>query len=267
MTKGFGRPLDFFDQFHSTDILGGHRETGRYHVSILDDHDMVGNPKRRYAAGATGVPNCYEQVAHAVGTMLTTLGIPCIYYGTEQALDGSQDRHDFSIEANLSFEDRYIREVMFGGVFGAFGTSGCHFFNPNHPSYLRIAAIAEVRNRQDKVGLALRRGRQFLRDTSVDGRPFAVPGAGELTAWSRLMFDTEVVVALNTHSLEPRAAYVTVDGVLNPPGKLLRVFYRGDWPDRDLRTPPTNECLTVEAVQGRAAVRVELPPAGMMILA
>ncbi len=265
MIKGFGSPAAFFDQFQPHDLLGNHREAGRYHVSILDDHDMVGSPKRRFAAGL-GIPTRHEQTAHAVGTMLTTLGIPCVYYGTEQAFDGTQDRHDYTIEPNLNFEDRYIREVMFGGVFGAFGTTGCHFFDPDHPTYLRIAAVARVRNRQDRVGMALRRGRQFLREIAPDGGPFALPSAGGLAAWSRIMFDTEVLVVLNTHGTAGGAASITVDAGLHPPGQLMRVLYRGDWPDNALRLPPTDETLPVEALDGRSVVRVELPPAGMMIL-
>ncbi len=265
MVKGSTDPRTFFDQFQPHDILGSHRETGRYHVSILDDHDMVGNPKRRFAAG-NAIPARYAQSAHAVGTMLTTLGIPCIYYGTEQAFDGTQDRHDLKIESPLSFEDRYIREAMFGAMFGAFETSGCHFFDPQHPTYLRIRAIARVRNRDDVIGLALRRGRQYLRDTAYLERPFAPPVAGELLAWSRVLYNREVVVALNTHGLEKRGALITVDAELNPPGKSLTVLYRSDWSDALLHQPPTNQTARVELVQGRSAVRVDLPPAGMAIL-
>ena len=178
--------------------MGSHRETGRYHVSILDDHDMVGRGKHRFAAH-NSTPNRYQQVAHAVGTQFTTLGIPCIYYGTEQAFDGTQERHDHHIEEQLSFEDRYIRETMFGGTFGAFETSGCHFFDLDHLTYLRIAAIARIRDQQNQIGLALRRGRQYLRETSFLDRLFSIPGPGELIAWSRILFDQEVLVVLNTH--------------------------------------------------------------------
>jgi glycosidase len=266
MVKGFGDPRAFFGQFQSHDLLGGHRETGRYHVSILDDHDMVGFPKQRFAAH-TDIPARHEQTAHAVGAMLTTLGIPCVYYGTEQALDGNQGRHDFSVEPTLSFEDRYVREAMFGATFGAFGTSSCHFFNPDHPTYLRIAAIARVRNRDDQIGLALRRGRQYYREISQREGDFYFSSGGEIVAWSRVMCDQEVVVALNANGVDGRAAYITVDSTLNPAGKALRVLYLSDWSDDALRTPPENETLIVEQVAGRSAVWVELPPAGMVILA
>jgi glycosidase len=270
MVKGQIEARRFFGQFDGHDALGSHRQTGRYHVSILDDHDMVGRPgKHRFSANNTIAARA-EQVAHAAGTQLTTLGIPCIYYGTEQALDGSEARGDPAQDPG--FEDRYVRETMFGGAFGAFETEGCHFFDADHPSYLRIAAIARLRNQPDLVGLALRRGRQYQRETSFLGQPFAFAGPGELLAWSRVLHQQEVVVAVNSHGTEARGAQVTVDAGLHPPGSALQFRYRGDWSDVDLRRvgtalAPADETATVEHRDGRATVNVSLPPAGMAILA
>lgn len=270
LAKGQMAPQLFFDQFLGHDILGSHRQTGRYHVSILDDHDMVGRPKRRFAAH-NDIPARDQQVAHAVGVQLTTLGIPCIYYGTEQAFDGTDARHDASIEpldeyGNAPFADRYIRESMFGGMFGAFQTAGCHFFDPQHPSYLRISAISRVRHRRDGVGLALRRGRQYLRETSFLDRRFAVPHQGELIAWSRIQYDQDVLVTLNSHGTDQRGALVTVDASLHPPGSTMQVLYRSDWSDAALAHPP-DQTAPVVSVCGRSCVRVDLPPAGMAIMA
>ncbi len=265
MLKGLSDPKAFFDQFQPHDLLGSHRETGRYHVSVLDDHDMVGSEKRRFAAGAN-IPARYQQVAHAVGAQLTTLGIPCIYYGTEQALDGNQGRHDYSIEPHLNFEDRYIREAMFAATFGAFGTSGCHVFDPDHPTYLRIAAIARLRNRKDGVGMALRRGRQYFRELSTDGLNFRLPDPGEIVAWSRIMVKRSVVIAINTHGTETRQALVNIDRELHPAGSVLTILYRGDWSDDELRKPPGDQIIRVQQAGERSVIRVELPPAGMIIV-
>lgn len=233
------------------------------HVSVLDDHDMVGRAKRRFAAGNT-TPARHEQVAHAVGVQLTTLGIPCIYYGTEQAFDGTDGRHDPNVDSD--HEDRYVRETMFGGTFGAFHTQGCHFFDPDHPTYLRIAALVRLRRRHDGVGLALRRGRIYPRETAYLDRPYAPPDAGELVAWSRILTDHEVVVAVNTHGTQPRGALVTVDATLHPPGTAMTVAYRGDWTDAALRGTPPHEHVDVTADGGRSVVRIDLPPAGMTVL-
>jgi glycosidase len=269
-TKGFTEPRAYFAQFGGHDSIGSHRETGRYHVSILDDHDMVGRPgKHRFASPRTG-PNRHLQVAHAIGVLLTTLGIPCIYYGTEQAFDGTEDRHDDQIEprnrdGSVPFADRYIREAMFGGSFGAMETAGCHFFDRDHPTYLRIAAIAGARSRSDRTGLALRRGRQYLRETSIEGAPFRIPPAGELVGWSRILFDAEALVLLNTHGALPRGAAVTVDASLHADHSRMRVLYHSAWSDDELRNPP-DQTIPVRKSDGRATVTIELPPAGMAIL-
>ncbi len=266
MCKGLGDPQAFFEQYSPHDILGSHRETGRYHVSLLDDHDLVGGPKRRFGAGVA-IPARDAQIAHAVGTMLLTLGTPCIYYGTEQGFDGTVDRHDFALEPQLTHEDRYIREAMFGGTFGAFQTSGCHFFNPQHPIFRRIAALSRVRGRQDKVGLALRRGRQYLREIAAPGSAqFAFPRAGQVVAWSRILFDTEVLVAFNTHGLEAADALITVDSGLHPPGSRFAILYDGAWTAQQLDSPPSDRHVSVETLDGRAFVRVSLPPAGLWVL-
>jgi glycosidase len=267
VVKGLTHPNDFFCLYDEKTLAGSHRQLGYYHVAVLDDHDMSSRPrKERFAAHSDQIPHRYEQVAHAVGMMLTMPGIPSIYYGTEQAFDGSQDYHDYSVEPEHAYIDRYIRECMFGGKFGAFGTEGCHFFNPEHPTYLRIAAIARVRNRPDLIGRTLRRGHLYVRETSFCDHPFIVPPPGEVIAWSEVLYTTEVLMALNTHGLEPRGAFVTVDRSIHPSGSTLQVFYRSDWSDEQLHHPPENETLPVQEYQGRAVVRIDLPASGMVIL-
>lgn len=273
VAKGFADPQTYFSQYTATDDLGSHRRLGRYHISVLDDHDMVnkGGFKERFAAGPD-FPAKHAQSALAVGLQLTTLGIPCIYYGTEQALGGTQAMHDQEIEpllpdGTLAHNDRYVREAMFGGGFGAFETVGCHFFNEEHPTFLRICAIARTRQARDGVGLALRRGRQYLRQTATDG-PWRESAAGEITAWSRILFQTEVLVVANTHGGEGRTAMCEVGLLLAARGE-VRVRYRSDWPDNvlaGLAEAPSDSMPVIEHL-GRAAIQVTLPAAGMMILA
>ena len=69
--------------------------------------------------------------------------------------------------------------------FGAFGTTGAHCFNPNSAAYVRIAELIKVR----KNFPVLRYGRQYQRPISNFGLPFALPPAGELIAWSRILDD------------------------------------------------------------------------------
>ncbi len=269
--KGLAPPQFFFDHFGGRDAMGDVRKIGRYHVSILDDHDMVWRAhKSRFACGNHSI-DPYAQNAHAVGVQLTTLGIPCIYYGTEQCFNGNQDAHDRNHEPCddvVPYADRYVRECMFGDGFGAFFTQGCHFFDENHPTYLRIAAIARLRTGRDSVGEALRRGELFVREIRNFGDDFHAPVQGEVVAWSRVSERNSVVIAVNTHGNDARGADITVDSELHHGGSRMSILYRSDWIDDQLRNPPTDEFKEV-AVQpdGRCVVRVDLPPAGMIILA
>lgn len=90
-----------------------------------------------------------------------TLGIPCIYYGSEQCFDGE------------SRSDHYIREAMFGGTFGAFRTKGVHFFNEDSPVYKKLTKILKIRRKH----IVLRRGRQYLREVLApeNGMNFGIP--------------------------------------------------------------------------------------------
>jgi glycosidase len=152
-------------------------------VTFLDNHDQPG----RNARGAA--------------YLLTTLGVPCLYYGTEQGFDGGGD------------DTRYVRECMFGGEWGAFDSKGMHFFNPDHPLYQTIAKVAWIRAHEP----ALRYGRQYFRDISEDGDEFGPPGEQGTLAYSRILDDDEVIVALNLQA-DRREDAVEVDPSRTPPG-------------------------------------------------
>jgi hypothetical protein len=176
-----------------------------------------------------------------VAVQLFTLGIPCIYYGTEQALGGPEasERHWLP---GWKASDRYLREALFGpdhprqpgraGLaaapagadetlpgFGPFGTRGRHAFDPDSGAYRRIAALAAVR----RAYPVLRYGRQYPRPTSFLDRPFNVWGPGEIVAWSRILDDEEALCAINAHGTESRGADVVVDADLTPAGSLMTV--------------------------------------------
>jgi glycosidase len=223
--QGLQDPRGYFDNFRASwdDQMGSHRNQGNRHVTVLDDHDHVFGEKIRFSANAPSE----HQVAAATAIQLFTLGIPCIYYGTEQALRGlPRETAEREWLPTLS-ADWLLREAMFGPEhplatgwdgaqgtrdpslpgFGPEGTAGVHVFDDQHPAYRRIAALARVRARY----AAARRGRQYRRPTSVLHGDFDIQGAGELLAWSRILGDEEVLVLVNTHGEQPRGARVALD--------------------------------------------------------
>jgi hypothetical protein len=220
--------------------MGSHRNLGERHVSVLDDHDHVFGDKLRFSSGAASE----HQVVAGVALQLLTLGIPCIYYGTEQALAGPEPEEWRWLPGWGGGEhaDRYLREAMFGPIhprragrdglqageagldatlpgFGPLGTAGHHCFDQESPVYLRIAALSVLRSEYP----ALRLGRQYLRQISFLDNAFGIYGPGEVVAWSRILDDEELLCVLNPHGQDGRGANVVVDRSLNAPGSLMTV--------------------------------------------
>lgn len=236
--KGLDVPFDYFQIMQPWDSkLGSHRNSAQRHVKIIDDHDHVCGKKVRFSSDASSD----HQVCAAAAIQLLTLGIPCIYYGTEQAFAGPEKSEreqylpDYGKEAGSgNGHDKYLRETMFGAPnprkagadglnsgssgldislpgFGAFGTVGCHFFNESHPAYRRIQHLIVARQSYP----TLRYGRQYLRPLRNFGAPFTFPAAGELIAWSRILDEEEVLCVVNGHGTQIRGADVIVDWALN----------------------------------------------------
>jgi glycosidase len=146
----------------------------------------------------------------AIGYLLCNMGIPCMYYGTEQGFDGGGDN------------DLYVREAMFGGQWGAFDTTRVHFFNPEHPIYRSIGRIAAVRSSES----TLRYGREYFREISGDAEHFGHPIDGHCTlAFSRVLDLEEMLVCINL-DLQERHDAVALDADLNSPGRMMRDLLR-----------------------------------------
>ena len=247
--KGLRPGREYLTMFKDNDGgFGSHRSVGSQHVSILDDHDHVMGPKVRFSAEIPDFAAVKDyQAAAATAIQLFTLGIPCIYYGTEQAFAGSaESQRRFVLGEGWNdpnnFGDRYLRETMFGpehpranhaadlGVqtgavdtslpgFGPFGTAGAHCFNPESPAYVRIAALCAVRAKY----LVLRVGRQYARELRLPGLGFVLPGAGELMAWSRILHTQEALVLVNGHGSAARGGDVVISAELSGVGTLFTV--------------------------------------------
>ena len=246
LPKGYRDARTYFDLFRNSWEVGqdSHVWLGEHIVTMFDDHDKVGRAKRRYCGDKDN--RGYDLLVPALALNLTTLGIPCLYYGSEQGLDGGGD------------SDRYLRECMFGGPFGSLQSTDRHFFNESHPVYQTVAQIAGVARRN----MALRRGRQYLREISGDGVSFGLPRmiGGQMrsvVAWSRIFNDREVLLAINTDPDLARTAYVTIDGSLHAAGEKLRCTYATD-------ASLAGGMLAVESRNGKA-VLLTVPAAGFVV--
>ena len=235
--KGFSNPTDLRERYERFKTLyNDHGEASRYFVTFVDNHDQMSRPYRRFMHNN---PNP-EQAALAIGYLLTSSGVPCIYYGTEQGFDGGGNH------------DKYVRECMFGGKWGAFDTTGVHFFNEQHEIYRQISSISSIRAKEP----ALRYGRQYFRKISGDGNTFGYPtdNGGHFTlAFSRILDTDEVLIAMNLDS-SPRQDAINIDKNLTPAGSTMIDLLNG------------GTAISVEESHGRAYVRVPLEAHQMAIL-
>ena len=246
LVKGYRNPSDYFSLFRNSMLVGkeSHVWFRNKVVTMFDDHDQVrkGEAKARFCAGEQG----WRVVLNALALNVTSLGIPCIYYGTEQAFNGA------------GASDRSLRECMFGGDFGPFQSRGRHCFHEQLFVYAELAKILNLRREK----IALRRGRQYLREISGNGEQFGLPEmmGGEIRSivpWSRILDRSEVVCALNTHYEQPSSAWVTLDAGLHRAGDVLTCLYSTD-------PGQIGTKVSVEARNGRSA-KLTVPAAGFAI--
>lgn len=251
LAKGYRNPQSYFSLFRNSVLVGkgSHIWYGKHIVTLFDDHDQVrkGGNKARFCGDTLN--RGHAHLPSVVALNLTTMGIPCLYYGTEQAFNGAGDN------------DRYLRECMFGGTFGSIQSNGLHFFNEEHKIYRIIVAINQIR----KERLALRRGRQYLREISDSGEAgtFGYPHMmGDrilsVVPWSRIFDNHEIVLAINTDVDQSRTAWVTVDNNLHgDKSQFLKCIYSTD-------TAQIDTTITIEPKNGKA-VRLTVPPGGFVI--
>ncbi len=248
LVKGYRNPVEYFDLFRNSMLVQkeSHIWFRNKVVTLFDDHDQVrkGESKARFCAGDS---RWSKLLLPVMALNVTTLGIPCIYYGSEQGFDGHGDN------------DRFLREAMFGGEFGAFGTRNRHFFNEETPVYQELAKLLTLR--RDKI--TLRRGRQYLRMISSDGVHFGLPEMvgsemRSVVPWSRLFDDMELLLAINTDPNHPRTAWCQVSEELHHPGDSLRCIYstQGDQVGSEVTLEQHGETL---------AAQLTLPVAGFVI--
>jgi len=129
-------------------------------VTFLDNHDQP-----RFLSSSTT-----NRLAMALAFLYTSRGIPCLYYGTEQAFNGATDPND--------------REDMFAGGFEQ-GPSLGDNFNMTHPLFQLVARLNNFRRLYPALSLG----------TQVNQWSNSTPG---LYAYSRRLGTQEVFVVFNT---------------------------------------------------------------------
>jgi hypothetical protein len=246
LIKGYRNPIDYFDLFRNSLQVekDSHVWFRNKVITMIDDHDQIrkGDNKARFCANDQGE----KLILSAIALNLCTLGIPCIYYASEQAFDGAGGN------------DRYIREAMFGGAFGGFRSRNRQFFDESNPIYIELAKIIAIRRGE----IALRRGRQYLRQISGDGVNFGFPAIlgdrmRSVVAWSRMFVDEELLVAVNTDTDFASTAWVTIDNDVHAAGDKLSYLYSTD-------AAQIGGKLSVAARNGKA-VQLTVPEAGFVI--
>jgi glycosidase len=245
----------YFDLFRNSLLDGknSHQWYSKHIVTMLDDHDQVGEQRKYRFCGDSMDSWRFLKVALALN--LATEGISCIYYGTEQAFNGADPRSD-----DNSWGDIFLRECMFGGKFGSLQSKGRHFFNEGHEVFRFTGALVGFR----KGEIALRRGRQYLRQVSATGNEgeffYPQPVNGELrwvVAWSRIFAETECLCAINTSLDQELTVWVVVDHQLNPPGSRMHCVFSGSEEQVGSETEVIPVC--------GSAVKITVPPGGFVV--
>jgi alpha-amylase len=136
-------------------------------VTFLDNHDVT-----RFLNSANA-NNDTNRLRVGLAFLYSSLGVPCLYYGTEQAFNGGTDPNN--------------REDMFAGRFEQ-GPSRGDNFNLTHGLFQHVARLNNFR----RLYPSLQRGTQVNLWNNPSG-----PG---LFAYARRLGTEEVVVILNTGS-------------------------------------------------------------------
>jgi len=263
LAKGQGSPGDprteaqegYFDLFKNSllDHKHSHQWYGKHVVTLFDDHDQVGvKHKSRFC----GSDDSCRYLRCALGLNLTSAGIPCLYYGTEQGFNGADHRHG----DDADYSDVFLRECMFGGPFGSLQSTGRHFFTEGHEIYRFVQAVCNLRRQH----IALRRGRQYLREVSASGEAgdfhYPQPQGGELrwvVAWSRIFAEREYLCAINTDADQALSVWVTVDHALHRADGHMRCLFSTD--------PAQQDTTAAVSARNGSALRISVPPAGFVV--
>ncbi|HEV2481563.1 MAG TPA: alpha-amylase family glycosyl hydrolase [Puia sp.] len=182
--------------------LSSHGEAGKYFVSFLDNHDQW----QRFNTPDTPP----QQILLGLAILFTLQGIPCVYYGTEQGLQGTVNANG---QPDLSAPES-VREAIWGKTPVA--------FDQTNPFYRDLQTIGTLRNNES----TLQYGRIYFRELSGNGRDFGLStGIGGVLAFSRILAAREVLILANSSTTNAFQGFVLADTDTNRTLPLFTVAY------------------------------------------
>jgi glycosidase len=212
VVKGWKAPTELQDVFDRRKkaqqyLLSTHGEASRFFVTFLDNHD----DHNRFLYPRDG-GDYSPQLILALGCLFGLQGIPCVYYGTEQGLKGTQEIYDPNYTEKLG-KPEHVREALWGKP---------NAFDQAASMYQQIKQIAEVRGREP----ALRYGRQYFRQVSGNNCDFGFSKEkGGVIAFSRILNDREVIVVANASTASKFSGWVVIDARINSDNTRFKVAY------------------------------------------
>ncbi len=184
------------------DLITSHGEAGKYFVGFLDNHDQY----QRFNTPATPT----AQVLMGLAILFSLQDIPCLYYGTEQGLTGAKNADGTA--SSGAFE--CVREALWGKTPVAFDNTQLF--------YTHISRLGMLRN----TDTALQYGRLYFREVSGDKINFGQSfGVGGLLAFSRILYDREVLIVANTSTASSFEGWVVMDIDINRSQPTMTVTY------------------------------------------
>jgi glycosidase len=117
MVTGEADPIDYFSLFRNWQLDEPQGRKHRWYrdqvVTLVDDHDQVRKwtAKRRFCGDSR-----YRDLAfNVMAAQLTTAGIPCIYYGSEQGFDSGGRTSDCDCRPPREHVRRTVRRPVHAG--------------------------------------------------------------------------------------------------------------------------------------------------------
>ena len=182
--------------------LSSHGEAGKYFVSFLDNHDQ----SQRFNQPTTPA----QQVLLGLAVLFCLQGIPCVYYGTEQGLQGTVNAQG---QPDLAAPES-VREALWGKTPAA--------FDPANPFYKDLCKLGALRNNET----TLQYGRLYFREVSGDGLGFGLSyGTGGVLAFSRILAAREILIVANASTTTPFKGFVLADTDTNRSLPMMKVAY------------------------------------------